>query len=301
MTSQNGLPLVSLVILSWNRKDDVRESLQRIFESDYPCLEVIVSDNGSSDGTSDMVRREFPQVVLLESDRNIGIEAYNTGFKAARGEYVVILDDDSFPERTAVTRMVEKFRADPALGIVAFDVRNYYSYDRVAAIPKHDDSDSSTTERYRMGFNGAGAGVRQEVFRKAGYYSGEFFLYWNEQDLSLRAMDAGYGIRFFSDVVSYHKFSPTNRSSRRAPYYYCRNAFWLVWKNYPWIQAWRLTLTLGRLVAYHSLEQKTTVYLEAMLAAMRGAGRIARLRKPVKKEICQSFRAPLELSFTFFR
>lgn len=292
-------PLVSVVMLSWNRLDDVRESLRRISEVTYPNLEIIVSDNGSTDGTPAMVQREFPAVVLLETGTNIGIEAYNHGFRIARGDFIVILDDDSFPEKTAIDRMVARFLADPKLGIVAFDVRNCASYDQVAGPP--GGQEPATTECYVMGFNGAGAGVRRAVFQRVGYYPGEFFLYWNEQDLALRTLDAGYEVKFFPDIISYHKYSPVNRESRRAPFYYCRNAFWLVWKHYPLALALKLTVRLGRLVVSHSVEQRTSVYLEAALAALRGAPTVARRRKPVRRELAQRFRAPLELSFTYFR
>jgi tetratricopeptide (TPR) repeat protein len=65
-------------------------------------------------------------VTALES--NIGVAAYNIGFRKAQGEYIVILDDDSFPEKNAVSRMVEEFEKNEKLGVVAFDVRNYYDY-----------------------------------------------------------------------------------------------------------------------------------------------------------------------------
>lgn len=296
----NPAPLVSVVILSWNRKNDLRESLTRIGQIRQPALEVIVCDNGSQDGTQAMIHNEFPQVFLIDTGKNLGIEAYNIGFRSARGRYIVILDDDSFPAHGAIERMVARFEADPALGIVAFDVRNASSYDQETA-DAPQTGDTATTETYRMGFNGAGAGVRREVFQQVGYYPGEFFLYWNEHDLALRVLNAGWNIQFFSDIVSYHKYSPTNRASWRAPFYYCRNAFWLVWKNYPLPQAASLTLKLTRLVVHHSLEQHTFIYLQAMAAAMLGVGRIARLRNPVHPAVARAFRVSLELSFTFYR
>jgi GT2 family glycosyltransferase len=292
-------PLVSAVILAWNRCSDVRESLEHIRKSTYPNLEVIVCDNGSEDNTADMVRAEFPEVVLIRFGENIGIEAYNAGFRAARGEFVVTLDDDSWPAADAIARMVDKFENDCKLGIAAFDVRNCPSYERVALDAGKDDG--SADEPYLMGFNGAGAGVRKAVFKDVGYYPGEFFLYWNEQDLSLRALNAGWKVKHFSDVVSFHKYSRANRASWRAPFFYCRNAFWLVWKNYPLIQAFSTTLRLGRLIIHHSLEQRTTIYFKAMISAMANVGKIAPLRNPVNGEIARKFRAPIELSFTFYR
>jgi GT2 family glycosyltransferase len=292
-------PLVSTVTLAWNRKEDLRESLLRIQNCAYPNLEIIVCDNGSNDGTAAMVRSEFPNVILLEMGNNIGIEAYNVGFKQARGKYIVILDDDSFPDADAIGRMVEYFEADARLGIVAFDVRSYSSYDQVVQETKQENA--AISQKYLMGFNGAGAGVRRLVFEEAGYYPGEFFLYWNEQDLALRALDDGWKIQFFSDIVAYHKYSPANRTSQRAPYYYCRNAFWLIWKNYPILLAMMQTLKLGRLVVHHSIEQKTLIYLRAMMDAMTSWGKIVFLRRAVKPSIARAFRAPVELSFTFYK
>ena len=228
-----GRTLVTNVSLCWNRKDEICESLKRIREIDYPNLEVIVVDNASTDGTPETIEAEFPEVKLIKMFKNIGIEAYNIGFKNAGGEYIVILDDDSFPAKDAITKMVDKFTSDTQLGVVAFDVRNFYNYDEVKKV-EADKADlaqketAAVAENYLMAFNGAGAGVRRDLLERVGFYPEEFFLYWNEQDTAFRVLDQGYKVRFFSDVVAYHKYSPKNRSSWRAPFYYTRNSFWLI-------------------------------------------------------------------------
>src|SRR5690554_4798994 len=99
-------PLVSIVILCWNRKKDMKESLNNIRKIDYTNLEVIVVDNCSTDGTVEMIEQDYPEVNLIKMYKNIGIEAYNIGFKNSLGEYIVILDDDSFPAKGAIQRMV---------------------------------------------------------------------------------------------------------------------------------------------------------------------------------------------------
>lgn len=298
-------PLVSVVILCWNRKDDVKEGLLRLRQQQYEPLEIIVVDNGSTDGTADELRRDFPEVKLLEIGENIGIEAYNRGFAAAKGEYLVILDDDSFPKEDAIARMVEKFEADPKLGIVAFDVRNYFEYDQVAHNINQNQAlleDSvAEAEDYWLAFNGAGAGVRRQVFLNIGAYPAEFFLYWNEQDTAFRMLQAGYKIRFFRDVVSYHKYSPRNRESWRAPYYYTRNAFWLIWKNYPTDMVLRLTASLIEDCFYYSFEQKTWIYLKALLHAFRDMAQLKGKRQPVQRQIAEKLRIPWQVAFTFFR
>lgn len=296
-------PLVSIVILSWNRKNDLRESLEQIRKQKYGHLEVIVADNNSADGTQEMLENDFPEVKLIKMFKNIGIEAYNIGFENARGEYIVILDDDSYPEESSVGLMVEKFKNDSELGIVAFDVRNYYNYDQIKS--GTDNSDLKDTlaraEKYLLGFNGAGAGVRRELFRQIGYYPEEFFLYWNEADTAFRVLDAGYKVEFFSDIISYHKYSPQNRASWRAPFYYTRNAFFLIWKHYPADLAIIKTLHLVHGCFLSSLEQKTLVYLKAMFAAFFGIATIRGKRKAVKRYIAETMRIPLHTNFTFYR
>ena len=295
--------LVSIVMLCWNRKDDVQESLTRFRHQKYDNFEVIVVDNCSSDGTQAMVEEEFPEVRLIKMYKNLGIEAYNIGFANARGEYIVILDDDSFPGEDAVSRMVEKFAEDEELGVVAFDVRNFYNYDDVKDIEqeRNRSDTAAVAENYLMSFNGAGVGIRKDLFKQVGYYPEEFFLYWNEQDSAFRILNAGYKIKFFSDVISYHKYSPKNRSSWRAPFYYTRNAFWLVWKNYPLDMVVKLTMRMIYDCFYHTMEQKTWVYLKAMFSAFWGIGRLRGKRKAVDPNIAKNLRIPLYIAFTFYR
>lgn len=297
-------PLVSIVTICWNRKKDILESLKGIFEIEYDNLEVIVVDNHSTDGTVEAVESEFPKVKLIKMFKNIGIEAYNIGFENASGKYIVILDDDSFPDKYAVQRMVNKFENDRKLGIVAFDVRNYYNYDQVKSVRKINVSKIDTvagSKDYLMAFNGAGAGVRKELFEKAGLYPEEFFLYWNEQDTAFRILDRGYKIEFFSDIISYHKYSPKNRASWRAPYYYTRNAFWLIWKNYPVGVALKLTISMIYNCFYYSMEQKTFIYIKAMLDAFFNINSLSGKRKVVKKYIWENLRIPFNIAFTFFK
>ncbi len=297
-------PLVSIVMLAWNRREDVKESLCRIQQIDYSPLEVIVVDNGSTDGTEKMIESEFPSIQLIKMNENIGIAAYNVGFSAAKGEYIVVIDDDSFPAKYAIKRMVEVFEKDEQLGIVAFDVRNYESYDDIKDEYEQEDGSAeakAVAADYFMSFNGAGAGIRKKLFETIGYYPEEFFLYQNEADCALKVWDAGYRIEFYANIVSYHKYSPKNRTSWRAPFYYTRNLFWLFWKHYPMDIAVKMTFRLMYYCFYYSLEQKTNVYVRAMWAAFREVYKLRGKRKPVKRLVAEKLRIPLHIPFTFYR
>ncbi|WP_456277648.1 glycosyltransferase family 2 protein [Bacillus sp. AK128] len=298
----NQSPLVSIVMLAWNRKEDVRESLIRINEVCYNPFEVIVVDNASNDGTQDMVETEFPDVKLIRMYKNIGIEAYNIGFENAKGDYIIIIDDDSFPARNALTLMVEQFEQDPYLGGVAFDVRNFYTYDDIRRDTKDETNHPiASASNYVLGFNGAGVGIRSNLFRKIGYYPEEFFLYHNELDTAFRIMNEGFHIKFFSTIVSYHKYSPVNRASWRAPYYYTRNAFWIIWKYYPINIAIKETVSLFNKCIFHSFEQRTLVYLKAFYSAYSNTEKLKGKRKPLSAELVNRMRTSFDLVFTFFR
>ena len=88
----NEQPLVTVNILSFNRKDELRNTLTKVYEQDYKNIEVIVVDNASSDGSPEMVKNEFPKVQLIQLEKNIGIAGWNEGFEIAKGEYVLVLD-----------------------------------------------------------------------------------------------------------------------------------------------------------------------------------------------------------------
>ncbi len=294
--------LVSVVMLSYNRREDVAEGIGQLLSQEYENLEIIVVDNGSSDNTARMVLENFPQVTMIALEQNLGVAAYNIGFDRAGGDYIVVLDDDSFPERYAIPRMVKEFEADPQLGVVAFDVRNHEEFVRAGAPggdPKNNPHRTNTSCRYQLAFNGCGVGIRKQVLRQVGGYPEEFFLYWNEQDLAIRILDAGYHIRWFTDIISYHKYAPSNRSSLRAPFYYTRNLYWLTWKYFPPVRLLKDTLRLFYLSFYYTFEQRSPVYLKATFSALYNLRRIK--RRPAGKEIIRRLRLTHKLAFIYFR
>jgi hypothetical protein len=296
-------------MVCYNRRDDVREGLSRLAAQSYKEIEVIAVDNASTDGTRDMIREKFPTVRVIEIPVNAGVAAYNAGFRAARGKYVLILDDDSFPAKDAVGRMVEKFEQDQLLGVVAFDVRDVSTIgatmegDNGGDMPPGINSDCAGCEKstdYIMSFHGAGAGVRRNVIEQVGGYPEEFFLYFNETDMALRIWDAGYTIKSFPEVVAYHKSSRANRTSERAPFYYTRNLLWLIWKNYPASMAASATFKILYYVFYFTFDQRTTVYLRALVNAVLNADTALVRRKPVGRDTAGRMRIHLKSAFTMY-
>ncbi len=88
---------MTIVFLVYNRREELRESLERMRASDYGGeVDYIVVDNASTDGSGDRVREEFPDVRLMTHAKNVGVSGWNIGFAEARGDWVLALDDDCY-------------------------------------------------------------------------------------------------------------------------------------------------------------------------------------------------------------
>jgi len=196
-------PLVTVNILSYNRKDELRNTLTKVYEQDYKNIEVIVVDNASIDGSPEMVEKEFPDVILIRLDKNIGIAGWNKGFEIAKGEYVLVLDDDSYPQYSTLNRGIDILLFEPEVGIVALSVMN-----------KHFKiCETHYFERYPISFIGCGAIIRRSVLLKIGFYETEIFIYHNELDLSIRMLNAGYKIKYLPNATVIHNYSIKSRFS----------------------------------------------------------------------------------------
>ncbi len=190
-------PTVTLVFLVYNRREELRTSLQKMLaDSDYEPdrVDVIVVDNASTDGSGDMVRKEYPQVQLIAREKNIGVSGWNDGFAAARGEFVLALDDDCYLPPDGLRRAIDAAREHHA-DLVSFKVISTYDPERVF------------TDEYRTGlfmFWGCAILMRREVLEALGGYDPEIFVWANELEFTIRFFDHGFRHLHFPEVVAQH-------------------------------------------------------------------------------------------------
>jgi GT2 family glycosyltransferase len=191
------LPTVTIVFLVYNRREELRESLDEMLsKSDYPAelQDVIVVDNASEDGAAEMVEADFPQVRLIRRSVNCGVSGWNDGFALARGDYVLALDDDCYLPPDGLRRAVEAAREERA-DLVSFGVRS-------SVKPDH-----RFDHRYRTGlltFWGCAALVRREALDELGGYDPEIFVWANELEFTLRLYDRGFRHLHLPEVVAVH-------------------------------------------------------------------------------------------------
>lgn len=213
---------LSYVIVTHNRRDALMATLRHLHHT-TPLpphrWETWVVDNASTDGTLDAVRRSFGRVNTIARPDNEGVGARSHAFSKARGEYLILLDDDSYPVGDAVTRSLQYLDEHDDVAAVVGKVVLPDGSDEGCALPSVMLSGAVCLRKRVMEAVG---GFRPEFFRKAGEY-----------DVSFRIWQAGYRVERFEDVVYRHDKVMTGRSSSLAHFMDLRNNLILVERYFP--------------------------------------------------------------------
>jgi len=287
-------PLVSVVIITWNRKTDVLKAVQSVYEQAYPNFEVVVVDNGSADGTVEELRDAYPEIKLIAFDSNLGVtKGRNAGIERAMGEIIFLLDSDATLDSDALSVAVQKLQADLALGIVAakclrahdraLDDHTWIYSERVKA-----DQDS---EFLSYSFCEAGAAIRKAALDRAGLFWEGLFFGGEGDELSLRIWDAGYKILYSPQMVIYHHVSPQMRiGGEQREYYSLRNSLMIYILRYPWwLLLWFLPLKVGVGLVKGIRKNCLRRILQALLEVVRLSPALHRERRPVSSATARRY------------
>lgn len=223
---------LSIILLCWNDREVIAECLRSIFASTHSTdLEVIVSDNGSTDGSVEFIRSSYPMVHVIENGRNLRFaKANNVGIRASRGEYVLILNPDTIIHEGCLDKIVSFADQHPEGGAFGCRVLNSDLSYQVSARPfaslraewiaalylrslgrlhKWFTSDSysgwnGTSERQVDWLSGCFILVRAGLLRSIGGFDEQFFYYYEDMDLCRRIWQAGYAILYTPDATITH-------------------------------------------------------------------------------------------------
>lgn len=217
----------TVVITTRNRKDELRAAIRSAFGQSEP-VETLVIDDGSTDGTSEMVAREFPAARLVRSDVSKGLIAQrNAGAELARGEFIFSIDDDAeFSTGRVVEQTIAEF-SSPRIGAVAIPFVEPKKEGRVFQRAPASDR-AWVTDSYV----GTAHVVRRDIFRRLGGYRADLVHQGEERDYAIRMLDAGYVVRLGAADVIIHHESP-KRDLGRMDYYGRRNDLLFAWQNAP--------------------------------------------------------------------
>lgn len=280
-------PLVSVVIATWNRKADVLETIQSVYDQDYQPVEIVVVDNGSTDNTVESVRAAYPDVTLVALHENAGAtRGRNAGIKAARGEIVFLLDSDASMGVDSISSVVKKFQEAPAVGAIACKVVNFYTrqLDRTAGWVFSERVKPRQDEEFpAFRVSECGSAFRKEVLDRIGGFWEYIFFNREGEELCLRVWDAGYSVLYFPTSKVYHRVSPSRRiegGMREYTDVHYMLAIYLA--RYTW---WMILIFLPLRLAvsfFKGLRKKQLGYvLRALLRVARDLPLLLRERRPI--------------------
>jgi glycosyltransferase involved in cell wall biosynthesis len=220
-------PEATVVVSTRDRRDDLLRLLPSLLAQTARC-EILVVDDGSTDGTGEMVRSRFPEVRVERSDRSLGLIAQrNRGARLARGPIIVSVDDDAeLPAPDTVARTLADFD-HPRIGAVAIPcVDVTHGPEVVQRAPDRE-------HRWVVpSYWGTAHAVRRDVFLSLGGYREEFERQCEELDYCLRQLGAGYVTRLGTSEPMLHFESP-RRNRAQIAFYDRRNNVLHGWRNVP--------------------------------------------------------------------
>lgn len=269
---------ISIVIATRNRSSDLYTTLQQCESLTYSHQETVVIDDGSTDFTTDMIRKEFPWVRLIAHDRSAGyIPRRNEGAEIAQGEIIVSLDDDShFLNEHALERVIDVFQRHQEVGAVAFDI-----YD-----PKRPPSAGNTPQPDRLCrcFIGCGYAVRRSTFSELGGFR-EFYVYGDEErEFCMRLMNRGQYIVKTDAVRVFHAKTPEERRTPITHIYAFRNQLCTCCLNEPWLRSIpHLILIIAKGAHFAVTHRLVLSYLRAFPSFVSVLSLIARFRRPLSR------------------
>jgi len=234
---------LSIVVLTHNRVEHVVRTVQRLTRLPEIC-DVIVVDNGSSDGTCEALHVRFPHVILVRLSSNRGASGRNAGVERAHTPYVAFCDDDTWWAPGALSRAVELLDAHATIGLLCAKVlvepgaREDPTCLRMANSPLQRQGLPGPS---LLGFLAGGCVVRRCAFLAVGGYEPAFFLGGEEDLLALDLAASGWSLVYASQLLAYHQPAARTDSARRRSLI-ARNAVWTAWLRRPLPIALRITV-----------------------------------------------------------
>jgi GT2 family glycosyltransferase len=274
---------ISIVIVNWNGAAHLPVCLNALRAQTFRNFEVIVADNASRDESLALLARDYPEVKVIALSKNLGFTGgSNAGIRAARGEFIVLLNNDTEADPRWLEEIRAAFERHPEAGLVAskmklFDRRDTFhtagDFYRRDGIPGNrgvweTDRGQYDREEYVFSACGGSAAYRKSMLDQIGLLDEDFFYSCEDVDLAWRAQLAGWKCVYAPGAVVYHKLSATGGGAT-ASFYDGRNFLYVLAKDYP--------ASLWRRYRGAIIRKQWSLFGEA-LRAWRGEAARARMR-----------------------
>ncbi|MBI5376056.1 MAG: glycosyltransferase family 2 protein [Candidatus Schekmanbacteria bacterium] len=311
------IPLASVIVVNWNGREFIFECIDSLLAQSWQSLEIIVVDNGSTDGSDiELVNRYASRIRLIKKDFNTGFAAgNNTGIREAKGEFIFLLNSDAVAEKNWIKNIVEAGERNPHSGMFASKILQYDNREII---------DNTGHLIYRDGLNrgrgrlekdfgqfdieseiffpsGCAACYRKKMLDDTGLFDEDFFAYGDDTDIGLKCRVAGWGCTYVPTAIAYHRYSGSSSAySKLKAFHVERNRAWISVKYFPplalaispFYTLLRFSLqaygalsgkgAAGKFRAEYSAFDLIIILLKAYASAINGLPKMLEKRKKIK-------------------
>lgn len=240
---------ISVIIVNWNGERFLKPCLDSVLGQSYDGLEVIVVDNGSTDGSVDLIQKNYTQVIIIENGENLGFaEANNIGIEKSSCDYILALNNDTVLDEDffeSLIKSIEKSDGKTAMWAPKIlSINDKETIDSVGGLlvsrcgiakgRGRNEKDIGQFDKADAFIpSGCAALYKKSMLDKIGLFDKDFFAYCEDTDLGLRAVRAGYKTINVPGAVVYHHYSgTTGKYSLKKAFLIERNHLWVVAKNF---------------------------------------------------------------------
>ncbi len=215
--------LVSVIVVTRNRKKELIKCLQSLQASDYRRIEIVVVDNDTTPPVSSWLKNKFKGVELVRSAKNLGAAGgRNLGLKFARGDFLLFMDDDASADKKMISQLVAVLKNSPQAGIAQPKIYDMQSFStdgnilqgigcdislltgRVSALGIREEDTGQYDHIKEISTVGCVWMVKAEVIKKVGGYDENYFIPYEDLDFSFRARKSGFKIYFAPKALAWH-------------------------------------------------------------------------------------------------
>lgn len=221
-------PLISILILNWNRKKETARAIKSALEQTYSHKEVVVVDNGSTDGSGTFLKAAFPDIEFVQLEKNYGCPGgRNRGILYTKGEYVFYCDNDGVLQNDAIEKAYSCMLQDERIAVITGTVKNFNG---------EGGGDIHLKRVIKCDTNKFFGGVslhKKSIYDIIGYYPDDYIYGEEETYLSLKLLDAGYIIRRADEVILWHQKSMLARDCEQETIQKWGNSLMNAWQLFP--------------------------------------------------------------------
>ena len=278
---------ISIVVLNWNGMKDTLACLESLKKLSYSLHEIIVVDNGSTDGSVPAIREAFPHCKLIETGANLGFAGGNNAgieYALAHGaDYILLLNNDTVVAPDLLECFIETFNVRPDAGLLGAKILRFDQRDTLDHFGGMWDRKSGTFSFVGLGQKdgadwqesqeidyacGAGLMIKRAVFEQVGLLEPRFFLIWEESDFCFRAKKAGFKTLTCPKAKIWHKVSASFVGKPHSTYFWWRNRLLWIERNLPVRERWSLTLRVLLPEVVHMLKIRVLKKMQLLVTRL---------------------------------